>query len=944
MAMSNQYLHTLTTNATRLGTRISETISEQARELSGSNSSTAATSFDALDDRTKIAGIKKQLEAGSSEREKLDALKRLVALTSKSHPPTFTLPFFPSVVKLVASPSLEIRKLVYIYLLHHSPYDPDLALLSINTFQKDLTSDPNPLIRAMALRVLSGMRVPMVANVVVMGIKKCASDSSPYVRKVAALAIPKLYDLDPTQLPTLLPILTQTLLSNSSFSPLCIGATVYSFNTICLNSISQGHTVRGYISPEEHAAHKTQTFEYLKLIHPHYRKLCRFLVDVDEWGQVEVMKLLLKYARVMLAKPVALHHSENGGKDSTEGGDATTYELDKDVKLLLTSVEPTFMSRNPSVVLAATKVYYYLAPTAYWEKFVSPLLRLLTVSNEVERVVIRYLVVLTSRRRAISTLFAPHYTSFLLRLASDSVPLQKDKIRLLLNLLNADDDELVEGIWMGVLREFIACVENVGEEEIVKEAVNGVGELVRRVGFGITSKGAGDGGAVREDVIKMCVTALMEMIGSPYDIVVSSAVQVLQQLVQLQLSSSSSSIYLQQQQAPLTIIARLAKKFDDIKHAEARACVVWLVGQYAPSAPGSKSLAIDGIADWAPDLLRRCAKTFSNEAPLVKMQIVTLAGKLIVLAPPPPTPSPDAPSEEAQSPKPPVDEKVRRLALLVKYVVYGLARYDSHWDVRDRARLVWGLVKGLVDKLLVTDEGESSEVGGVVLRREQIRVVLFEGKAGGFVDDRERARGARGALGSLSAFAIGAESSSSSSAQGYQEYDELEDEDHRHGKHGDILDSFDEDIPEWMERGVESQLRDSEDDTASARKPTITSMGSANFNKGAGAGVSGIGGKANVGPVVLVPTNIAGTPESESSDSKKKPWKDLESFYAEEEEEEGESEEEDESEEEEEEEGEGGGEEEGEEEDEDSGTESEQEDESSEEEAAGDRKHQVEQL
>jgi AP-3 complex subunit beta len=118
-----------------------------------------------------------------------------VQLTNKSHPPSsLTLTFFPSVVKLVASPSLEVRKLVYIYLLHHSPYDPDLTLLSINTFQKDLSSDPNPLIRAMALRVLSGMRVPMLANVVVMGIKKCASDTSPYVRKVAALAIPKCYE------------------------------------------------------------------------------------------------------------------------------------------------------------------------------------------------------------------------------------------------------------------------------------------------------------------------------------------------------------------------------------------------------------------------------------------------------------------------------------------------------------------------------------------------------------------------------------------------------------------------------------------------------------------------------------------------------------------------------------------------------------------------------
>lgn len=103
--------------------------------------------------------------------------------------------FFPLVVKNVASPSLEIRKLVYIYLLRHAQLEPDLALLSINTFQKDL-ADPNPLIRAMALRVLSGIgtQVSMVRGVVVLGVKKCAGDPSPYVRKSAALALVKCYE------------------------------------------------------------------------------------------------------------------------------------------------------------------------------------------------------------------------------------------------------------------------------------------------------------------------------------------------------------------------------------------------------------------------------------------------------------------------------------------------------------------------------------------------------------------------------------------------------------------------------------------------------------------------------------------------------------------------------------------------------------------------------
>jgi AP-3 complex subunit beta len=96
--------------------------------------------------------------------------------------------FFAQVVKNVASHNLEIRKLVYIYLLRYAEQEPDLALLSINTFQKDL-SDPNPLIRAMALRVLSGIKVPMIGSIVVLAIKKCASDISPYVRKAAALAV-----------------------------------------------------------------------------------------------------------------------------------------------------------------------------------------------------------------------------------------------------------------------------------------------------------------------------------------------------------------------------------------------------------------------------------------------------------------------------------------------------------------------------------------------------------------------------------------------------------------------------------------------------------------------------------------------------------------------------------------------------------------------------------
>ena len=44
--------------------------------------------------------------------------------------------------------------------------------------------DPNQLIRASALRVLSSIRVPMIAPVMLLAIRESVRDMSAYVRKV----------------------------------------------------------------------------------------------------------------------------------------------------------------------------------------------------------------------------------------------------------------------------------------------------------------------------------------------------------------------------------------------------------------------------------------------------------------------------------------------------------------------------------------------------------------------------------------------------------------------------------------------------------------------------------------------------------------------------------------------------------------------------------------
>lgn len=71
---------------------------------------------------------------------------------------------------------------------------PNEALLSINCFQKDL-GDPNPLVRAWALRAMAGIRLHVISPLVLVAVGKCARDPSVFVRKCAANALPKLHEL-----------------------------------------------------------------------------------------------------------------------------------------------------------------------------------------------------------------------------------------------------------------------------------------------------------------------------------------------------------------------------------------------------------------------------------------------------------------------------------------------------------------------------------------------------------------------------------------------------------------------------------------------------------------------------------------------------------------------------------------------------------------------------
>lgn len=222
-------------------------------------------------------------------------------------------------------------------------------------------------------------------------------------------------------------------------------------------------------------------------------------------------------------------------------------------------------------------------------------------------------------------------------------------------------------------------------------------------------------------------------------------------------------------------------------------------------------------------------KFFSDhsQAALVKLQVVTLAAKLFVLSP-----------------------NNQTLALLAQYV-FSLARYDANYDVRDRAKMISSLLAGISPNLLNPTQEERS---GVVLRREQVRLVLFEGKSGVIEDELDHA--------GKSFSAIESQSILNSVA--------TDDEKALLGSLNIVLGKpmqMDSLLPDWLEKGVESSLRESEDDKPATPVPTAISSS------------AGPRTKTMASPVVLTPT-VGSRPDSRQESNKGIFAQDLDSFYA----------------------------------------------------------------
>ncbi|KAK9670760.1 beta-adaptin, partial [Basidiobolus ranarum] len=231
-----------------------------------------------------------------------DAVKRVIANMTVGKDVSG---LFPDVIKNMQTEDIELKKLVYLYLMNYAKTQPELVILAVNTFVKD-TEDLNPLIRALAIRTMGCVRVDKITDYLCEPLGKCLKDDNPYVRKTAVIAVAKLYDLNPE------------LAIENGFVAMLHELVSDSNPMVVANSLTALREIN------ENSPNKDLFVVDAAILN----KLLIALNECTEWGQITIMSCL----------------SERRPRDAQEAENVCERVL------------PRLQHANASVVLAAVKV------------------------------------------------------------------------------------------------------------------------------------------------------------------------------------------------------------------------------------------------------------------------------------------------------------------------------------------------------------------------------------------------------------------------------------------------------------------------------------------------------------------------------------------------------------------------------------------------------------
>ncbi|CAE7216563.1 BETAC-AD [Symbiodinium natans] len=367
--------------------------------------------------RGEIQELKEELHANDKQKQK-DAVKKVIANMTVGKDVSA---LFADVVNCIQTDNIELKKLVYLYVMNYAKAQPELAILAINTFRKDAT-DPNPLIRSLAVRTMGCIRLDQVTEYLLEPLRRCCQDQDPYVRKTSAICIPKVYDINPELVEDqgFVDILKDLL---GDGNPMVVANAVAG-----LAEISQ-----------------TCGKDLLDLDKGNIHKLLAALNECNEWGQVFILDAIATY-------------EPSGPNDSESITERVTARLSH---------------ANPAVVIAAIKVILRCMEhiensevlRLLAKKLNPPLVTLLSSESEVQYVALRNIRLIVQKRPGI---LASDVKMFFCKY-NDPIYVKLEKVDIMCMLVSDKnfDQVLLE------LKEYASGV----DVEFVRKSVRSIGRV-----------------------------------------------------------------------------------------------------------------------------------------------------------------------------------------------------------------------------------------------------------------------------------------------------------------------------------------------------------------------------------------------------------------------------------------------------------------------------------
>ncbi|KAH3674712.1 hypothetical protein WICPIJ_009500 [Wickerhamomyces pijperi] len=316
--------------------------------------------------------------------ERKDTIKQVIAAMTVGKDVSS---LFPDVLKNIATHDLKQKKLVYLYLMNYAKTNPELVILAVNTFVQD-TEDPNPLVRALAIRTMGCIRVDKMVDYMEIPLNRTLKDENPYVRKTAAICVAKLFELN-----------REICIDNGFLEQL--QALVEDPNPMvvanAINALSEIHEF-------------DPSLQVLKITPELLKKFLLALNECTEWGRVTILTALSDYQAV---SPGEASH-------------------------IMDRVLPQLQHSNPSVVLSSIKVILLniesLKDTKDYEtilkKLSAPLVSLVSTPPEVQYVTLRNMRIIIEKY---PTILTNYFKVFFVRY-NDPLYLKLEKLEIIVRL------------------------------------------------------------------------------------------------------------------------------------------------------------------------------------------------------------------------------------------------------------------------------------------------------------------------------------------------------------------------------------------------------------------------------------------------------------------------------------------------------------------------------